>query len=247
MSVLNHRFGSNLFVVQASSNTAPVAVKTEIAQGSKLILFEAMGDLGRTKEALLVMEYCDKSLVSVLESRGAGFFEEKHILLIFRDVLIVFHCNYSDLKAENLLLGPDGLWKLCDFGSTSMNHKRFERPEEIGIEEDNIRKHTTAYRSPEMWDLLLREVISEKVDIWALGCLLFRICYFKSAFDGESKLQVLNGNYHMTDLIRDMLQSSPASRPGITQARALLDWTFISMKSSGPDITFVYCWNLYLV
>ncbi|XP_024962933.1 AP2-associated protein kinase 1 isoform X2 [Cynara cardunculus var. scolymus] len=193
-------------------------------------------DMGRTKEALLVMEYCDKSLVSVLESRGAGFFEEKQILLIFRDVcnaVFAMHCQsppiaHRDLKAENLLLGSDGLWKLCDFGSTSTNHKRFERPEEMGIEEDNIRKHTTpAYRSPEMWDLLLREVISEKVDIWALGCLLFRICYFKSAFDGESKLQVLNGNYRIpelpkysssvTDLIRDMLQSSPDSRPDITQ------------------------------
>ncbi|KAJ0827624.1 putative protein kinase NAK family [Helianthus annuus] len=206
-------------------------------------------DMGRTKEALLVMEYCDKSLVSVLENRGAGFFEEKQILIMFRDIcnaVFAMHCQsppiaHRDLKAENLLLGPDGLWKLCDFGSTSTNHKRFERPEEMGIEEDNIRKHTTpAYRSPEMWDLLLREVISEKVDIWALGCLLFRICYFKSAFDGESKLQVLNGNYRipespkysssMTDLIRDMLQSSPDSRPDITQARALLDWTFISMN-----------------
>ena len=137
-------------------------------------------------------------------------------------------------------MGPNGLWKLCNFGSTSTNHKRFEKPEEMGIEEDNIRKYTTpAYRAPEMWDLLRRELINEKVDIWALGCLLFRICYFKSAFDGESKLQILNGNYripelpkyssNVTDLIRDMLQASPDNRPDITQASALLDWPFISM------------------
>ncbi|XP_057496577.1 uncharacterized protein LOC130781386 isoform X2 [Actinidia eriantha] len=193
-------------------------------------------DTGRTREALLVMEYCEKSLVNVLESRGTGYFEEKQILVIFRDVcnaVFAMHCQsppiaHRDLKAENVLLGSDGLWKLCDYGSTSTNHKRFERPEEMGIEEDNIRKHTTpAYRSPEMWDLYLRELINEKVDIWALGCLLFRICYFKSAFDGESKLQILNGNYRIpelpkysssiTDLIRDMLQSSPDARPDITQ------------------------------
>ncbi|CAL0326289.1 unnamed protein product [Lupinus luteus] len=42
-------------------------------------------DMGRTKEAFLVMEFCEKSLVTVLESRGAAYFDEKQILLIFRD------------------------------------------------------------------------------------------------------------------------------------------------------------------
>ncbi|WVY99692.1 hypothetical protein V8G54_025762 [Vigna mungo] len=234
-------------------------------------------DMGRTKEAFLVMEFCERSLVNVLESRGAGYFDETQVLLIFRDIcnaVFAMHClsppiAHRDLKAENLLLSSDGIWKLCDFGSTSTNHKRFEKPEEMGIEEDNIRKYTTpAYRAPEvvvkvpppmpsyvpgfyrwighvvdtrwMWDLFLREVINEKVDIWALGCLLFRICYFKSAFDGESKLQVLNGNYRIpdlpkynssiTDLIRDMLQARPDDRPDITQASALLDWPFFSIS-----------------
>lgn len=53
-------------------------------------------DMGRTKEALLLMEYCEKSLVNVLESRGAGIFEEKQILQIFRDVcnaVFAMHCK----------------------------------------------------------------------------------------------------------------------------------------------------------
>ncbi|WVZ74790.1 hypothetical protein U9M48_022926 [Paspalum notatum var. saurae] len=165
-------------------------------------------DMGRTKEALLVMEFCEKSLVSAMESRGSGYYEEKKALLIFRDVcnaVFAMHGQspsiaHRDLKAENVLLGFDGAWKICDFGSTSTNHKCFNRAEEMGIEEDIIRKHTTpAYRAPEMWDLYRREFISEKVDIWALGCLLYRICYFKSAFDGESKLQILNGNYRIPE------------------------------------------------
>ncbi|KAK9099422.1 hypothetical protein Syun_026467 [Stephania yunnanensis] len=213
---------------------------------------------------IYVMELCEKSVVNVLERRGAGYFEEKQVLTIFRDVcnaVFAMHCQsppvaQRDLKAENILLGADGSWKLCDFDSISTNHNCFERPEEMGIEKDNIRKYTTlAYRAPE-------EIISEKVDIWenerlnldlirlrtdakfvfvhALGCLLYRICYFKYAFDGESKLQILNGNYRkpslpkysaaILDLIRDMLQASPDDRPDITQARPLLDWPFISMN-----------------
>ncbi|CAN6453893.1 unnamed protein product [Victoria cruziana] len=212
-------------------------------------------DFGRTKEAFLVMEYCEKSLVSLLENKGGGFFEEKQILLIFRDVCNAVFAMHSqlppiahrDLKAENLLLGPDDAWKLCDFGSTSIKHKRYERPEEMGIEEDNIRKHTTpAYRAPEMWDLFRREVINEKVDIWALGCLLYRICYLKSAFDGESKLQVLNVNYRIPelprystsvkDLIRDMLQATPDARPDIMQVwHRVNEQLPIELQKHDPD------------
>ncbi|KAJ9685229.1 hypothetical protein PVL29_017308 [Vitis rotundifolia] len=72
----------------------------------------------------------------------------------------------SYINAENLLLGPNGLWKLCDFGSISTNHKHFKKPEEMGIEEDNIRKYTTpAYRAPEAFS----EVSAQTTIVSLLG------------------------------------------------------------------------------
>lgn len=53
-------------------------------------------DMGRTKEALLVMEFCERSLVNVLESRGSVYFDEKQVLSIFRDVcnaVFAMHCQ----------------------------------------------------------------------------------------------------------------------------------------------------------
>lgn len=61
-----------------------------------MLCAQAIFDMGRTREALLVMEYCEKSLVNTLESRGAGYFEEKQILVIFRDVcnaVFAMHCQ----------------------------------------------------------------------------------------------------------------------------------------------------------
>lgn len=52
-------------------------------------------DMGRTKEALLLMEFCEKSLVNVLESRGSSYFDEAQVLSIFTDVcnaVFSMHC-----------------------------------------------------------------------------------------------------------------------------------------------------------
>ncbi|CAI7860798.1 unnamed protein product [Closterium sp. NIES-53] len=213
------------------------------------------GSGGGRKEVFLLMEHCERTLVDVMAARGTTPFDEKTLLLTFRDVcnaVFAMHCQHPpvahrDLKAENLLQCGDGSWRLCDFGSASTRHRRIERAADMGIEEDVIRRNTTpAYRAPELWDLYQKEMLSEKVDIWALGCLLYRMAYFRSAFDGESKLQVLNGRYSIPDmpryspavpaLIRDLLAMQPHCRPDVLQVwRRVNELLPPEMRKASPD------------
>ena len=97
----------------------------------------------------------------------------------FRDFQLITLYYFRDLKAENLLLGLDGSWKLCDFGSTSTIHKRFEKLEEMGTEEDSIKKHTTpAYRAPEVYECIcLKKNVVFLVDIFKLLHLIIIIIF----------------------------------------------------------------------
>jgi AP2-associated kinase len=94
--------------------------------------------------------------------------------------------------------------------------------------EEEIKKYTTlSYRSPEMIDFYtLGQPITTKADIWALGCLLYKLCYFTLPF-GESTLAIQNGNFTIPDnskyskamhqLIRYMLEPECDKRPNIFQ------------------------------
>lgn len=64
---------------------------------------------------------------------------------------------------------------------------------DIQAANEDIRRNTTpAYRSPEQVDLFAGHVISEKVDIWALGVILFKLAFFQTPFE-DSKGNVDEG------------------------------------------------------
>ena len=48
------------------------------------------------------------------------------------------------------------------------------------------------YRAPEMVDLYMRSSLTEKTDIWALGCLLYAMCFLVHPFQDGSTLSILN-------------------------------------------------------
>lgn len=94
-----------------------------------------------------------------------------------------------------------------------------------------MKKYTTlSYRSPEMVDLYSGKSITTKSDIWALGCLLYKLCFFSLPF-GESTLAIQNGFFTLPDnscysrgvhaLIRYMLEPDPEKRPDIFQVSSV--------------------------
>uniref|UniRef100_A0A383WGG4 non-specific serine/threonine protein kinase n=1 Tax=Tetradesmus obliquus TaxID=3088 RepID=A0A383WGG4_TETOB len=199
------------------------------------------GPRGGETDGFFLLDFCPGNLLDLL-ARHNYLLEQATALHIFGCVArAVAHMHaqsppmaHRDLKAENVLMLPDGTWVLCDYGSATQRAQVYETAEAMAAEEEVIRKHTTpAYRPPEMWDLYQRQLIDTKVDIWALGVLLFVLCFGRLPFAGDSKLQILNGKYDMPPtpsrapqlraLIRAMLALDPAQRPDIRQVLQQLD------------------------
>lgn len=141
-------------------------------------------------EMFIIMEYCSRGgLIDFLNSRLESRPSEAEILAIFSDVCLgVAHLHsmkppiaHRDIKIENVLIGSNHSYKLCDFGSCTTKHflPNTKKLSEIQQIEEEINKFTTLqYRAPEMCDLYQKRALSEKVDIWALGVMLYKLCYY---------------------------------------------------------------------
>ncbi|KAG7490667.1 AP2-associated protein kinase 1-like isoform X4 [Solea senegalensis] len=191
---------------------------------------------GDVWEVLILMDFCrGGQVVNLMNQRLQTGFTEPEVLQIFCDtceaVARLHQCKtpiiHRDLKVENILLHDQGHYVLCDFGSAT---NRFQNPQTEGVPvvEEEIKKYTTlSYRAPEMVNLYGGTVITTKADIWAMGCLLYKLCYFTLPF-GESQVAICDGSFTIPDnsrytqemhcLIRYMLEPDPDKRPDIYQA-----------------------------
>ncbi|NXU71905.1 AAK1 kinase, partial [Oreotrochilus melanogaster] len=190
---------------------------------------------GDVWEVLILMDFCrGGQVVNLMNQRLQTGFTESEVLQIFCDtceaVARLHQCKtpiiHRDLKVENILLHDRGHYVLCDFGSAT---NKFQNPQTEGVNavEEEIKKYTTlSYRAPEMVNLYSGKLITTKADIWALGCLLYKLCYFTLPF-GESQVAICDGNFTIPDnsrhsqdmhcLIRYMLEPDPDKRPDIYQ------------------------------
>ncbi|KAG0283386.1 hypothetical protein BGZ96_012239 [Linnemannia gamsii] len=191
-------------------------------------------------EVLILMEYCGGGpVIDLMNRRLQHRLTEPEILKIFSNVCeavaYLHYCDppilHRDIKVENILLSNND-YKLCDFGSATTNILRGDNiprnVKDIQLLEEEINNHTTLqYRAPEMLDLYMRKGIDEKIDIWALGVLLYKLCYYTTPFEEQGQLAILNVRYTIPDhpvfspalisLFQSMLKEDPRQRPNIYQ------------------------------
>ncbi|KAH6600672.1 hypothetical protein BASA50_002056 [Batrachochytrium salamandrivorans] len=196
-------------------------------------------------EVLILMEYCEGGhLVDFLNTRLDTRLTEDEVLRIFSDVCeAIAHLHerstpiaHRDIKIENVLISGDGTCKLCDFGSCTTRTilpNTVMATQEIRDLEYEIGKVTTLqYRSPEMCDFYQKKGMCEKVDTWAMGILLFKLCFFTTPFEDGGILAILNAHYtipkfplyssKLISLIQSLLEVDVLKRLNIFQTYAIV-------------------------
>lgn len=184
-------------------------------------------NVGRA-EYLLVTELCKGG--SLYDCLDQPMEPQTVLKIMYQATKAVSHLhsqsiNHRDIKVENFLIGTDGLLKLCDFGSATLEHHSPDltwSTQQRNNLEELLQKFTTPmYRAPEQLDTWNNYPIGVKTDVWALGCILFCMCYKKHPFEDAAKLRIINGNYTIpsdsrfvcfTDIIRGCFMVDPNSR-----------------------------------
>ena len=208
-------------------------------------------DVSETKsEVDILMELCTEgSLLDYINNSNDNIPENIAINIIknIANGLEGMHSQFPpiahrDVKIENVLRFGNS-FKLCDFGSASTDTliPEKETKESKRDKFDIFERNTTfMYRPPEMVDEYGSFPVNEKVDIWALGCILYAILFKQQPFQDAQKLTIIKGDYYIPkeaknysdkvfDFIRWMLTPDPRQRPSAKDViRSIDHWNEIN-------------------
>ncbi len=131
---------------------------------------------------------------------------------------------HRDIKPANILY-QDKTWKIADFGIA----KFVEESTSLLTLKDCL---SPDYAAPEQWRL---ESSTSATDVYALGCIAFRLLAGKRAFPGPTSIDFREQHLHqavpelsasipafLRTLVGMLLRKSPDSRPNITRVKEFL-------------------------
>lgn len=127
-------------------------------------------ELGRP---YLVMEYVEgQPIDSWLERRNAGLEERCRLFLLVCEAVSHAHRNlvvHRDLKPGNILITPDGMPKLLDFGVAKL---LAPDQDPAATAAADMRAVTPGYASPEQ---MLGQPVTTTTDVYSLGAILYEL------------------------------------------------------------------------
>lgn len=171
---------------------------------------------------------------------SSDFIDEACVIRTFSEIVSavsLLHSSFPpiahrDLKPGNVLLTDDDRPILMDFGSSCDCPILITDGKQSRLQLDEAGELCSMpYRAPELFVCEVGSKIDQSIDIWALGCLLYALCFFRSPFDdiyekGDSiALAVQSARINITEnhpyspklinMIRAMIQVEPKERPTI--------------------------------
>jgi serine/threonine protein kinase len=184
-----------------------------------------------TTRLYIILEYLEKGSLFDLLRKKIKLQEPEACDILIQTLigLNYLHTNdimHRDIKPENLLISRHDYIKICDFGWSA-----------TGPEKKLTFCGTLDYMSPEM---LNSEPHTPKIDIWAVGILLYEMLHGSPPFRGKNPKEqyrlVSNNSYSINQnvskpaasLIRSILQLRPESRPSILE---ILSSDFVKFHS----------------
>uniref|UniRef100_A0A1I8EZ43 Other/NAK/GAK protein kinase n=1 Tax=Wuchereria bancrofti TaxID=6293 RepID=A0A1I8EZ43_WUCBA len=161
-------------------------------------------------EFLLLTELCPGSVIELIQKGPLSIGQVLKIFYAACSAIKQMHARkpsitHRDMKIENLLIDACGYVKLCDFGSATTEvvtpDETWSALQRAKLEEEVLARHTTPmYRAPESLDMYSNFPVGPAQDIWALGCVLYYLCYRKHPFEDSAKLRIINAKYSLPDI-----------------------------------------------
>ncbi|GAB1421341.1 hypothetical protein MASR2M15_15010 [Anaerolineales bacterium] len=153
----------------------------------------------------IVMRYLEGgTLKDVIHDKGAISLNEiTHIMRQLGSALDYAHRRnviHRDIKPSNIMIDIDGNAFLMDFGIARMTESK-------GVTQTGFSVGTPGYMSPEQG--MGMNDITEKVDIYSLGVVLFEMATGRSPYQGDTPMAVLLKH------IQELVPSAQALNPNL--------------------------------
>lgn len=150
----------------------------------------------------IAMEYVlGETLAKVIRNRNLEMREVLDIAIQVASALSAAHSAnviHRDIKPDNIIIRPDGIAKILDFGLAKLN----ERKSPYEQEANTIQEHKTSpgmimgtvgYLSPEQ---ARGKVADERSDIFSFGAMLYQMITGHQPFRGENNLDIIASILH---------------------------------------------------